>query len=146
MRVFFMGGHELGAIVLEELLHSCIKVVGVYTTKTNDSWYSGVDRIARKNNLLHIESKDVNSVEVIRTIQKIKPNLIISVNFNQIIKKELLDIPNLGSINIHASLLPKYRGRAPLNWAILNGEENVGITVHYIDEGIDTGQIILQKV
>ncbi|MFW6029434.1 MAG: methionyl-tRNA formyltransferase, partial [Halanaerobiales bacterium] len=145
MKILFMGGHELGKITLENLIEKRKKIVGVITPDTKSDWYSGVDKIANQYNLPLYKENNINSKEFIKTIDKINPDLIVSVNFNQIIGKEILSIPKNESINVHASLLPKYRGRAPLNWAIINGEEVTGVTVHYIDEGIDTGDIILQN-
>jgi|LGOV01.1.fsa_nt_gb methionyl-tRNA formyltransferase len=145
MKIFYLGGHQLGVIGLKSLSDSPHEIVGVYTTKTDDDWYSGVDEFAESNNLYHVTGLGVNDDEIISIISDLNPDIIVSVNFNQIIGEQLIAVPKLGCINVHASLLPKYRGRAPLNWAILNGEEQVGVTVHYIDKGIDTGDIILQN-
>jgi len=84
--------------------------------------------------------KEKQSVELIKSL---KPDLIVVTAFGQILTKEILDIPRLGCINVHASLLPKYRGAAPINFAIINGEEKTGITTMYMAEGLDTGDIIL---
>lgn len=83
--------------------------------------------------------------EFINTLKEINPDLIIVVAYGQILPKALLDIPKLGCINVHVSLLPKYRGAAPINWVIINGEEKTGVTTMYMDEGLDTGDIILQS-
>lgn len=145
MNILFMGGNELGAITLEKLINNNINVVGAVITKTKDSWYSGVDKIAQKYNINLYEEENINDSTFINKIRKLDIDLIVSVNFAQILKSEIINIPIKGCINTHASLLPKYRGRAPLNWAILKGEKEVGVTVHYIEEGIDTGDIIIQK-
>ncbi|WP_028828500.1 methionyl-tRNA formyltransferase [Proteocatella sphenisci] len=84
--------------------------------------------------------KEKQSVELIKSLN---PDLIVVTAFGQILTKEILDIPRLGCINVHASLLPKYRGAAPINFAIINGEEKTGITTMYMAEGLDTGDIIL---
>jgi methionyl-tRNA formyltransferase len=78
-------------------------------------------------------------------IKKIQPDLIISAGWRKLISKEVFSIPRFGAINIHDGLLPKYRGFAPINWCIINGEKEAGITTHYIDEFADTGNILLQK-
>lgn len=145
MNILFMGGHELGATVLRNLIENGINIVGVVVTETNDEWYKGVDVVAEENDLLIFREKDVNNKEFLSKLEALNINLIVSVNFDQILKKEIINLPTNGCINTHASLLPCYRGRAPLNWAILKGEKEVGVTVHYIDEGIDTGDIIIQK-
>lgn len=84
-------------------------------------------------------------IEGVDDLKKIKPDLMITCAFGQILSQEILDIPKLGVINIHASLLPKYRGASPIHYAILNGEKQTGITIMKTDIGIDTGDIILQK-
>lgn len=83
--------------------------------------------------------------EFIDTIRNLKPDVIVVVAFGQILPKELLDIPKYGSINVHGSLLPKYRGAAPIQWAIINGDEFTGITTMYMDAGMDTGDMILKE-
>ncbi|WP_026487203.1 methionyl-tRNA formyltransferase [Caldanaerobius polysaccharolyticus] len=84
--------------------------------------------------------------EFLSLLKDIKPDLIVVVAYGKILRKEVLDIPRYGCINVHASLLPKYRGAAPINWAIINGEKHTGITTMYMDTGLDTGDIILQEV
>jgi methionyl-tRNA formyltransferase len=91
------------------------------------------------------QPEDVNSEESIEKIRKIAPDFIIVVAFGQILKKEILSIPKYGCINVHASLLPKYRGAAPINWAIIDGEKETGITIMHMNEGLDTGDILGKK-
>lgn len=88
----------------------------------------------------------INSAEFLETVGKYESDLFVSMSFNQIFKKEIIGIPKLGVINCHAGKLPFYRGRNILNWALINDEKEFGITVHYIDEGIDTGDIINQYI
>jgi len=146
MRILFFGGHDLGKITLEYLLEQDKNVVAAVMTETDNEWYHGLEEVTDKYNLKLFEEKNINNNQFVEKVRdELKPDLIVSVNFDQIFKKEIINIPEKGCINIHASLLPKYRGRAPLNWAILNGEEETGVTVHYINEGIDTGKIILQE-
>ena len=83
--------------------------------------------------------------EIIDIIKSINPDIICVVAYGKIIPKEILDIPKYGCINVHPSLLPKYRGPAPIQWAILNGDETTGVTTMYLDEGMDSGDIILQE-
>jgi methionyl-tRNA formyltransferase len=78
-------------------------------------------------------------------MRNINPDLLISAHFQKIINKDIIAIPQLGCLNLHPSLLPFYRGMAPQHWPIINGERKTGITVHFIDEGVDTGNIVLQK-
>lgn len=140
-----MGGHELGAAVLQHMVHQGRNIVGVVVTDTDNNWYKGVDEIAVKYNITLYKEKNINNADFTEKVEDMKPDLITVVNFEQILKEQIINIPTYGCINTHASLLPKYRGRAPLNWAIINGEKETGVTVHYIEKGIDTGDIILQK-
>jgi methionyl-tRNA formyltransferase len=89
---------------------------------------------------------DVNSEDFISWATNQGANIFVSMSFNQILKSEIINTPSLGFINCHAGALPFYRGRNPLNWSLINDEKSFGVTVHYIDEGIDTGDIILQRI
>ena len=86
-----------------------------------------------------------NNQEFIEKIKQLKPDVICVVAYGKLLPKEILEIPKLGCINVHASLLPKYRGAAPIQWAILNGDKTTGVTTMYMDEGMDTGDIILKE-
>jgi len=97
-------------------------------------------------NIPYLKHKDVNSKEFIHHISQYKCDLFVSMSFNQIFKKEIINLPRLKTINCHAGKLPFYRGRNVLNWVLINDEKEFGITVHFVDEGIDTGDIIMQRV
>lgn len=100
---------------------------------------------AKKNHIPLLVNSNVNSKNFINEIKKYDCDLFVSMSFNQIFKKTILEIPTLGIINCHAGKLPFYRGRNVLNWVLINDEPEFAVTVHYVDEGIDTGDIILQK-
>ncbi|MDD6628167.1 MAG: methionyl-tRNA formyltransferase [Lachnospiraceae bacterium] len=102
-------------------------------------------QLARENNIPVELCENINSKEFIVKVQQYKVDLFVSMSFNQIFKKEMINLPPLKTINCHAGKLPFYRGRNILNWVLINDEKEFGITVHYVDEGIDTGDIILQK-
>ncbi len=102
-------------------------------------------KIAKENNIDFFSVKEINSSKTIKKINSYNCDLLISMSFDQIIKKKLINLTSKGFINCHAGALPFYRGRNVLNWALINDEKYFGITVHYIDEGIDTGDIILQE-
>lgn len=91
-----------------------------------------------------IEVEDLKSEQFEKTLKELNPDLFVVVAF-RILPKNILEIPKVGSINLHASLLPKYRGAAPIHWAVINGEEETGCTIFFLDEKVDTGNIILQK-
>lgn len=100
---------------------------------------------AEKYNIKYLKHENINSGEFISIIKTYNCDLFVSMSFNQIFKTEIINLPKFKTINCHAGMLPFYRGRNILNWALINDEKEFGITVHYIDEGIDTGDIILQK-
>lgn len=101
--------------------------------------------MALKYNIPVYQPEKVRTTEFINIMQSINPNLIVVIAFGQILPVEILNIPQYGCINIHSSLLPKYRGAAPIQWAIINGEEVTGVTTMFMDEGMDTGDILLKK-
>lgn len=100
---------------------------------------------SKKFKIDYVIEKDINSLSFINYVKRKEIDLIVSMSFDQIFKKEVFTIPKYGSVNCHAGKLPYYRGRNILNWVLINDEKEFGITVHYIDEGIDTGDIIAQK-
>lgn len=102
--------------------------------------------LANEYNIPIVISQNINSNEFINSISKYNVDLFVSMSFNQIFKSSLYELPKLKTINCHAGKLPFYRGRNVLNWVLINDEKEFGISVHYIDDGIDTGDIILQKV
>jgi methionyl-tRNA formyltransferase len=99
---------------------------------------------AKKLNVDFLPLSNVNTPKSISLLASYKADLFVSMSFNQILKREFLDVPPLGVINCHAGELPFYRGRNILNWALINDAPHFGVTVHYVDEGIDTGDVILQ--
>jgi methionyl-tRNA formyltransferase len=111
--------------------------------------YDGKDETlkdyAKSYKIRYIKNKNINSNEFISVIQKYKCDLFVSMSFNQIFKSKIINLPKYKTINCHAGKLPFYRGRNILNWVLINDEKEFGITVHFVDEGIDTGDIILQK-
>lgn len=111
----------------------------------NDPGDDHLKKIANDNNIPLLQHRNINSIEFIKKIRDLNADIFVSLAFNQIFKHDLINMPKLGVINCHAGKLPRYRGRNILNWALINDEKEFGITVHYIDEGIDTGDIILQK-
>lgn len=100
---------------------------------------------AEKYNIEYLKHENINSDEFLSIIEKYNCDLFVSMSFNQIFKTRIINLPKYKTINCHAGMLPFYRGRNILNWALINDEKEFGITVHYVDEGIDTGDIILQK-
>jgi methionyl-tRNA formyltransferase len=142
-KIIFCGFGELGKRCLEELIKEKFNVKFIYTHK--DNLNNSVDGFAIENNIpySYIDfRKDLNGN--VNLIKSLEVDFLISINFRYIIPKTIFSIPNY-ALNIHGSLLPKYRGRCPHVWSIINGEKNAGVTSHIIDKGVDTGDIISQK-
>ena len=144
----FLGGKQIGANALRILVDKGVPpefVVANLDDNGIDTWHESLVRIAHESGIKVITGKKVRDTEIIREIQKVEPEIIFCIGGMQIIPKELLDIPKLGVLNIHPALLPKYRGRFSTAHAIFNGEKFTGATVHWMDEGLDSGPIILQE-
>lgn len=148
MKIIFAGTPEFALPTLEELFKSGHEISLVITQRDRPKGrgkklqYTPVKEKALQLGLEVYQPDNINSDESIEKLKMINPDFLIVVAFGQILKKKVLDIPKIDALNVHASLLPKYRGAAPINWAILNGEEETGVTIMKIDEGLDTGDII----
>ena len=142
-----MGNHTVGVIVLDVLMKTTdVAAVFAHPDNPDDGiLYLSVKEAAKGSGVPVFQPGGKRNDEVEKIIREISPDLIVVADYRYLLKKEIIEMPNLGAINFHPSLLPKYRGRSPVNWAIINGEKESGLTVHYIDEGMDTGDIILQK-
>lgn len=151
MNIVFMGTPEFAVPSLEKLIEN-YNVTAVFTQPDRPKGRgkkigtSPVKDSALKNNIpVYQPEKIRNHVESIETIKELNPDFIIVVAFGQILPKEILDIPKYGCINLHASLLPKYRGAAPINWTVINGEKISGNTTMLMDVGLDTGDMLLKS-
>ena len=145
MNIIFFGEDAFSSIVLNSLLQNNYKVLKVFCPLYKNDRHSRLEKISKINNIPFEIIKDINSEEVVNEIKKLSPDLISVCHFEKIISDKIIKIPKLGCINLHPSLLPKYRGLSPQHWPIINGDGIAGITIHFIDKGIDTGDIILQK-
>lgn len=152
MRILFMGTPDFAEVSLETIYNAGYKILGVVTNPDKPKG-RGMKMIASPVKEFAIQ-KDIpvyqplkvrNNTEFIDEIKSLNPDVICVVAYGKIIPKEILDIPKLGCINVHGSLLPKYRGAAPIQWAVLNGDKTTGITTMYMDEGMDTGNMILKQ-
>ncbi|HDK26470.1 MAG TPA: methionyl-tRNA formyltransferase [Candidatus Atribacteria bacterium] len=151
LKIIFIGTAEFGVPVLEKLLNSKENIVEVITQPDRPQGRgrkilpTPIKKIALDRGVEIFQPENINDEEFIRRIIKFNPDIILVVAYGQILSKDILDIPRIGSINIHASLLPKYRGAAPINWAIINGEKETGITFMFMSEKVDAGDIIYQR-
>ncbi|MFY9242442.1 MAG: methionyl-tRNA formyltransferase [Polaribacter sp.] len=150
LRIVFMGTPDFAVAILEHLVQKKYNIVGVITAadkpagrgrKLNES---AVKKYAQSKNLKVLQPTNLKSEEFLENLKDLKVDLQIVVAF-RMLPKTVWQMPKFGTFNLHASLLPAYRGAAPIHWAIINGETKTGVTTFFIDEKIDTGEIILQK-
>jgi len=153
-KIIFMGTPDFAAESLKAIYEAKYEIIGVVTNPDRPKGRgmkmisSPVKEFALSRKLKIYQPEKVRkNEEFIQEIKELNPDLICVVAYGKILPKEILDIPKYGCINVHASLLPKYRGAAPIQWAVLNGDKETGITTMYMDVGMDTGDMILsQKV
>tara|TARA_B100000029_G_scaffold300052_1_gene292990 strand:+ start:5040 stop:5948 length:909 start_codon:yes stop_codon:yes gene_type:complete len=148
MKIVFFGNHIYGYYSLTEMISNQIipdLVVTNIPRKQEIVWYPSVAELASSNNIELIRHNRIDSSEeVITAIEDVMPDLLVVSSYRNIIPDNILKLARLGAINLHMAPLPKYRGVHPENWALINGEDWMGYTVHYLDSGIDTGDIIAQ--
>jgi methionyl-tRNA formyltransferase len=151
MKILFMGTPDFAAVTLEKLVASEHELLGVVTQpdkqkgRGRELSCSPVKELAIKHNIPVYQPNKVKEPEFLDLIREMAPEVIVVAAFGQILPKAFLDIPSYGCINVHGSLLPKYRGAAPIQYSIIDGESETGITIMYMDVGIDTGDMILQE-
>lgn len=149
LRIVFMGTPEFAAAILTFLLQEGYHICGIITAPDKPAGrgqklsQSAVKKVAREHGLYIMQPTNLKAEEFLTELEHIKPDLQIVVAF-RMLPKAVWKLPPLGTFNLHASLLPQYRGAAPINWAIINGEKETGVTTFFIDEQIDTGAIIHQ--
>ena len=150
LNVLFMGTPDFAAESLKSLVEEKYNIVGVVTNPDRPKGRgmkmiaSPVKEYALENGLdVYQPEKVKNNEEFIEKIKVLNPDIICVVAYGKILPKEILQIPKYGCINVHASILPQYRGAAPIQWAVLNGDKQTGVTTMYMDVGMDTGDIIL---
>ncbi|WP_425659047.1 methionyl-tRNA formyltransferase [Tenacibaculum ascidiaceicola] len=150
LRIVFMGTPDFAATILQHLVENDYNVVGVITAADKPAGrgrklnQSAVKKYALSQNLPILQPKNLKSEEFQEDLKKWNANLQVVVAF-RMLPKSVWAMPEFGTFNLHASLLPEYRGAAPINWAIINGETKTGVTTFFIDDKIDTGEIILQS-
>lgn len=152
MKIVFMGTPDFAKESLQAIYNAGHEILAVVTNIDKPKgrgmklMASSVKEFAIEKNLKIYQPQKVrNNEEFINEIQLLKPDVICVVAYGKILPKEILDIPKYGCINVHGSLLPKYRGAAPIQWAVLNGDKKTGITTMYMDVGMDTGDMILKQ-
>ncbi len=152
MRIVFMGTPEIAAVVLRSLINSgkheilaCVTQTDKPKGRGHEMAFSEVKQTALEFGIPVLQPEKASAPEFLDEIRALNPDVMCVVAYGKILKETLLNIPRFGCINVHASLLPKYRGAAPIQWAVINGERKSGVTIMHMDAGIDTGDIILRQ-
>ena len=152
MNILFMGTPDFAKESLEAIYNAKYNIIGVVTNPDKPKGRgmkmlaSPVKEFALEKNIPVFQPLKVRkNTEFIEEIKELKPDVMCVVAYGKILPKEILDIPQFGCINVHGSLLPKYRGAAPIQWAVINGDKETGITTMYMDVGMDTGDMILKE-
>ena len=150
MRIVFMGTPDFAIPSLEKLINSKYEVVGVATGPDKPRGRglalseSPVKRFSKEHDLKTLTPQNLKSDDFLHSLKELTPDLLVVVAF-RILPERVFSLPPLGTVNVHASLLPKYRGAAPINWALMNGETKTGLTTFFIQKKVDTGDLLLQK-
>ena len=150
MRAVFMGTPDFSVGTLEEMIRAGHQVVGVFTQpdkpkgRGKSLQMTPVKEAALAHGIPVYQPVKIREPENMEILKELAPEVIVVVAFGQIIPRAILELPKYGCINVHASLLPKYRGAAPIQWAVIDGEETSGVTIMQMDEGLDTGDMLLK--
>ncbi|GFO58228.1 formyltransferase [Geomonas silvestris] len=139
--------HNVGYRCLEELLRQDADVAMVFThddSPSEEIWFASVRELAERHGI-PVMTSDINLKENIELLKELAPDLLLSFYYRNMIREEVLETPRLGALNLHGSYLPKYRGRVPVNWAVINGESETGATLHYMVAKPDAGDIVDQE-
>ena len=148
-RIVYMGTPDIAAVILERLIQEPYEIVLAVTQpdrpkgRGHEMAFSPVKETALKYGIPVFQPEKLRNPEAVAEIEKAKPDMIVVAAFGQILPKSVLSLPKYGCINVHASLLPAYRGAAPIQWAILDGKKETGVTIMYMNEGLDTGDVEL---
>lgn len=151
MKVLFMGTPDFAVGALEAIVNAGHEVTCVVTQpdkpkgRGKEMQFSPVKECAIKYDIPVFQPIKIKEKEAVEELRKYEADIFVVAAFGQILSKEILDMPKFGCINIHASLLPKYRGAAPIQWAVIDGEEKSGVTIMQMNEGLDTGDMLLKK-
>lgn len=147
-RAVVFAYHNVGYRCLSVLLAHGVDVALVVTHRDNPKeniWFDSVQKLAELHGIPVITPDNPNAPEVVEQIRALQPDFFFSFYYREMLKRDLLEIPKQGALNMHGSLLPKYRGRVPVNWAIIRGETETGATLHYMTEKPDNGDIVAQQ-
>jgi methionyl-tRNA formyltransferase len=149
MRIIFMGYHNIGYACLEALItqtrelgDEIVAVVTHADDPKENIWFASVRQLAFENYLPVYQPADPNDPAFVAAMQALQPDFLFSCYYRHMLKQPVLDLPRLGALNLHGSLLPRYRGRCPVNWVLVHGETETGVTLHYMEAKADQGDIV----
>ncbi|NLJ89512.1 MAG: methionyl-tRNA formyltransferase [Clostridiales bacterium] len=151
MNIIFMGTPDLAATVFEKLIESDHNILAAVTQpdrpvgRGKKIKYSPVKELALEHNIPVLQPIKAREEDFIKELENYNPDLIVVAAYGQILPESILNLPKYGCINVHTSLLPKYRGASPIQWAIMNGDEKTGVTIMHMEASLDTGDIIIQE-
>ena len=148
MRLVVMAYQDIGYACLDELLSLGANVTAVVTHRDDPReaiWFRSVAERTRSAGVPVLEPASVNSPEVVDELARLAPDMILSFYFREILSRDILALPSHGALNLHGSLLPRYRGRCPVNWVLVHGETETGVTLHHMELRPDTGDIVAQR-
>ncbi|MGQ9688604.1 MAG: formyltransferase [Desulfobaccales bacterium] len=152
MRLIFFGYHNVGYFCLKALMELCRDfgddIAAVVTHPDNpreNIWFASVRDLAFQHHLPVYQPDNPNDPAFVAAMARLQPDILFSVYYRHLLKQPLLNLPKLGALNLHGSLLPKYRGRVPVNWVLIHGESETGVTLHYMEEKPDRGDIVAQR-
>src|SRR5262249_28673644 len=146
--VVVLAYHEMGFQALALLLRRGLDVSAVFTHDDDpdeNCWFGSVASLARDAGIPTVTTRDVDDPTSHRWISELRPELIFSFCSRRLVRKPVRDVPRLGAVNLHASLLPRYRGRSPVNWQLVHGERESGVTLHHMIGRADAGDIVGQE-
>lgn len=147
MKLIVCAYHNVGCRCISELLRQRVNIELIFThedSPTEQIWFNSVRELALHHGIQFLTS-DISLPENVARVKDISPDFIFSFYYRNMISGEILEIPRLGALNLHGSYLPRYRGRVPVNWAVINGETETGATLHYMIEKPDAGDIVYQE-
>jgi len=148
LRNVLLAYHDIGAVCLEELIGAGDELALVITHDDRPGetiWFRSVRDLAERHGIPVIAPTDVNAAEIVERVRALQPDFLFSAMFRQLLKRELLGVARRGALNLHPSLLPRFRGRSPINWVLVEGESETGVTLHYMVEKADRGDIVAQR-
>lgn len=147
MKAVILAYHNIGCVGIEALLRNGFEIAAVFTHQDDPQetvWFDSVAELAASKGIPVFAPDDINHPMWVQKIRDMKPEILFSFYYRSLIKKPLLDVPKVGCLNLHGSLLPAYRGRCPVNWVLVNGETETGVTLHYMTPRPDDGDIVAQ--